>query len=35
MLMSAAVDVQVCQICGPGDFPTTSRAVFPHSQVEF
>ena len=35
MLMSAAVDVQVCQICGPGDFPTTSRAVFPHSQVRY
>ncbi len=35
MLMSATVDVQVCQICGPGSFPVTSRAVFPHSQVEF
>ena len=29
MLMSARGDVQVCQICGPGNFPVTSRAVFP------
>lgn len=27
MLMSAAVDVQICQCCGPGEFPVTSRAV--------
>jgi len=29
MLMSARADVQVCQICDPGAFPTTARAVFP------
>lgn len=29
MLMSACADVQVCQICAPGSFPTTARAVFP------
>ena len=27
MLMSAAVDVQICQCCEPGEFPTTARAV--------
>ena len=27
MLMSAAVDVQICQCCEPGEFPTTTRAV--------
>ena len=27
MLMSAAVDVQICQCCEPGKFPTTARAV--------
>ena len=27
MLMSAAVDVQICQFCEPGEFPTTARAV--------
>lgn len=27
MLMSAVVDVQICQCCGPGEFPVTSRAV--------
>jgi amidase len=27
MLMSAAVDVQICQCCEPGIFPTTARAV--------
>ena len=27
MLMSAAVDVQICQCCEPGKFPTTTRAV--------
>ena len=27
MLMSGAVDVQICQCCGPGEFPTTTRAV--------
>jgi amidase len=29
MLMSARGDVQICQICEPGDFPVTTRAVFP------
>ena len=29
MLMSARGDVQVCQICDPGSFPVTTRAVFP------
>jgi acetamidase/formamidase len=29
MLMSARADVQVCQICEPGSFPITTRAVFP------
>jgi amidase len=29
MLMSARCDVQVCQLCGPGTFPVTARAVFP------
>jgi amidase len=29
MLMSARCDVQVCQVCGPGTFPITARAVFP------
>ena len=27
MLMSATVDVQICQCCEPGEFPTTARAV--------
>ncbi len=27
MLMSAAVDIQICQCCEPGEFPTTARAV--------
>lgn len=27
MLMSAVVDVQICQCCEPGDFPVTTRAV--------
>ena len=27
MLMSAAVDVQICQCCDPGIFPVTTRAV--------
>ena len=27
MLMSAAVDVQICQCCEPGVFPATTRAV--------
>lgn len=27
MLMSGAVDVQICQCCEPGEFPTTTRAV--------
>ena len=27
MLMSAAVDVQICQCCDPGKFPVTTRAV--------
>ena len=29
MLMSARSDVQLCQMCGPGEFFTTARAVFP------
>ena len=29
MLMSARGDVQICQMCGPGEFATTARAVFP------
>jgi amidase len=29
MLMSARGDVQICQMCGPGEFFTTARAVFP------
>lgn len=29
MLMSATCDVQICQACDPGNFPVTSRAVFP------
>ena len=27
MLMAAAVDVQICQCCEPGEFPVTTRAV--------
>ena len=27
MLMSAVVDVQICQCCQPGEFPVTTRAV--------
>ncbi|MBI2504268.1 MAG: acetamidase/formamidase family protein [Candidatus Latescibacteria bacterium] len=27
MLMSAVVDVQICQCCGPGEFPVTTRAM--------
>ena len=27
MLMSAVVDVQICQCCEPGEFPVTTRAV--------
>ena len=27
MLMSGAVDVQICQCCDPGEFLTTTRAV--------
>ena len=27
MLMSAAVDMQICQCCDPGIFPVTTRAV--------
>lgn len=27
MLMSAVVDVQICQCCGPGEFPVTARAM--------
>ncbi len=27
MLMSGAVDVQICQCCEPGEFPTTTRAA--------
>jgi amidase len=27
MLMSGTVDVQICQCCEPGEFPTTARAV--------
>ena len=27
MLMSGAVDVQICQCCEPGAFPVTTRAV--------
>ena len=27
MLMSAVVDVQLCQCCGPGEFPVTTRAM--------
>jgi len=33
MLMSATCDVQICQACDPGNFPVTSRAVFPLDQV--
>ena len=29
MLMSACGDVQICQMCAPGEFATTARAVFP------
>lgn len=29
MLLSAAGDVQICQICGPGTFPATARTIFP------
>ncbi len=29
MLMSGAVDVQICQCCELGEFPTTTRAVVP------
>jgi amidase len=29
MLLSARGDVQICQMCGPGEFFTTARAVFP------
>ncbi len=33
MLMSARADVQICQMCGPGEFATTARAVFPRIQT--
>ena len=29
MLISAQGDVQICQICSPGSYPVTTRAVFP------
>ncbi len=29
MLISARGDVQICQICSPGSYPVTTRAVFP------
>ena len=35
MLMSAVVDVQICQCCQPGDFPTTTRAVIDKALLEF
>ena len=34
MLMSAAVDVQICQCCGPGEFPVTTRAVISKELIE-
>jgi len=33
MMMSAAGDVQICQLCGPGTFPVTTRAVFPRIEA--
>ena len=33
MLMCARADVQICQICDPGNFPVTARAVFPHAEI--
>lgn len=33
MLMSAAGDVQICQLCCPDTFPVTTRAVFPRLDV--
>lgn len=34
MLMSAVVDVQICQCCGPGEFPVTTRAVISKQFLE-
>jgi acetamidase/formamidase len=34
MLMSAVVDVQICQCCGPGEFPVTTRAVISKALIE-
>jgi amidase len=34
MLMSARGDVQICQMCGPGEFFTTARAIFPKISLE-
>jgi amidase len=32
LLLSACGDVQICQMCEPGKFPTTARTVFPKLQ---
>jgi len=34
MLMSGAVDVQICQCCGPGEFPVTTRAMISKKLLE-
>jgi amidase len=34
MLMSGVVDVQICQCCGPGEFPVTTRAVIRKELME-
>lgn len=34
MLMSARADVQICQLCSPGDFPATARTVFPRLDIQ-
>ncbi|MEE2658435.1 MAG: acetamidase/formamidase family protein [Candidatus Latescibacterota bacterium] len=34
MLMSACVDVQICQSCEPGEFPVTTRAVISKQVME-
>ncbi len=33
MLMSTRADVQICQICSPGELPATARAVFPRLDI--
>lgn len=34
MLLSAQGDVNICQMCSPGQFPTTARTLFPKLQMK-